>query len=147
VTKPAKNEPQRSYRDEAIDESQLDLPEGTPLAVGWLTQLGKDGSFREEPRWEIELDVSTLHGTLNVESAYRAITGRKPKGAWCVRHLSVVGLASAEYRCVHSPKRKNPQHSSVIAPIDTPDVENHRLWWRAPERIRIGRFCGDTAIA
>ena len=96
--------------------------------------------FREEPRWEIELDVSTITGKHDAAATTRAIFGCVRDG-WSVRHFPVAQLTDATYRSLNTPNRKNPQHASITAPLDTDDVENHKLWWHAPERVKLKAIC------
>lgn len=127
----------RSFRDAARPISAPpELPSGDPLTSGVLTQMGKDNEFREEPRWHMELDVSTVCGHHDAAETTRAVFGRV-KDEYCVRHFPVERLCAAEYRSMNTPSRRNPQHASITAPVDSDDVENHKLWWQAPERVRL----------
>lgn len=85
-----------SFRDAARTikaDPAIELPTGAELTTGWLTQFGTD-YFREQPRFEVEYDVSTIMGKLTLEQTVYAMFGRKPSPAHRHRHFDVAKLRS-----------------------------------------------------
>lgn len=127
-----------SFRD-AVRPPELsatfELPTGHELRDGWLTQFGIE-TFRTQPRFDTEFDVSVLKGKLTLTETTNAVVGRKPKpnANYRHRHFSVPRLVAACYRCLHTPSRRNPQHASILAECPDEDVEAHRAWWSDPRR-------------
>jgi hypothetical protein len=103
----------------------------------WLTQIGKRGTFPEEPRWERETGLSVIVGQLDVGGAVSAAFRRPAMPADCVRFFRHEHLVANDYRTLRSPTRKNPNHASISAPVDGDDIEEHRRWWSRPERVRL----------
>ncbi|UVT31523.1 hypothetical protein SEA_MASK_91 [Mycobacterium phage Mask] len=118
----------------SVDEHGLELPMGNELAEGWLTQFGTDW-FREQPRFESEFDVSALLGKLSLSEAIYASLGRPPGPKHRIRVFDVVRLVVHNYRCLHTPSSRNPQHASILAGCGhCDDIEIHRAWWSDPGR-------------
>lgn len=112
------------------------MPSGPELQDGWLTQFGTD-YFREQPRYEMEFDVSALLGKLTLVQTVYAIFGRKPHSGHTNRYFAIPKLVEASYRCLHTGRVRNPQHASILAGCPDDDMEAHKSWWSDPRRIAL----------
>lgn len=126
----------RNSNARTVDTLTPEVPVGSEISDGWLTQFGTD-VFREEPRWAIEMDVSTLLGQLSVEETVRAAFGRPPKPHHRRRWFRVARLTENAYRCIDTGHRKNPIHASIVAGCPGDDIEIHRAWWANPGRVTL----------
>lgn len=129
-----------SFRDAAYwptDARVCGLPRGTEVRDGWLTQFGTDDhrGFRAEPRWsKPEFDVSALVGKLTLSETSYAMFARKPRPGYLHRHFAVPRLVAASYLCLHTPRRKNPRHASILANLPGQNIEAHKAWWADENR-------------
>lgn len=129
----------KSFRDaqgRSVDAGRIELPTGETLVEGWLSQIGDAAQgFRDEPRWNQEIDLSTVHGHHTPEETYRYMLGVPPRRQFTVRHLPVPRLREAGYLCVLSARKR--YHVSIVAPVDDEDVQLHQIWWRNQHRVRL----------
>lgn len=105
-----------------------------------VTQLcNKDGSYRDVPRFEREIEVSVVRGCLQVEQAARACFGRPSAAKDAVRYLLVGTLVEHAYAVVDTSHPDNAFHSSIFAPLHLPEVEMI-TWWRRPDRVTLEKI-------
>jgi len=111
----------------------------------WLSQLGNSEGFREAPRFPSEVEVSTTAGRLDVAQAVRAVFGRPPRRADRVRYFECGRLQAANYWCLATASRRNPNHASVRAPIAERSVAAHEAWWNNPKRDMLGVLAKEVS--
>lgn len=121
-----------------------------------VTQLcNKDGSYRDMPRFEREIEVSVVRGCVPVEQATRASFARLPYAHDTVRYLSVGTLVEHTYVAVDTAHPGNAAHASIFAPLHLSEDEMI-TWWRRPDRVTLEKIAakydeteggGDEATA
>jgi hypothetical protein len=114
-------------------------------------QTFEAGVYLEEPRYEMERDISLLTGRLTVEQASRfrrAVISDRDMASAEVRYTTAGRLRSEGFAVVHTPRRvtngclADIEHVSVIWPADDP-LNRQDVPWPAEVSQRFSRcFAG-----
>ena len=85
---------------------------------GVVTQIAnRDGSWRERPRFGLEIAVSVIIGEFDVSESLRIAFRRSNIGPLDrVRHLDIGALNDAGYVVLATPTRSNPLHGEHPQP-------------------------------
>lgn len=111
-----------------------------PYERGELSQYGKDGKFREVPRWNRpETELSMCQGNLEPEKIYflisRTTKDAAPEGSQ-VRIFEASDLRDAGYDVLKTPSANIPIHVSVLAPVGpAATTDEHKNWWEGATKI------------